>query len=370
MRVLIDYRAALRERTGVGEYVHELVRSLVESAPPSERITIFSSSWRDRLDPDVLDGVAIIDRSVPVRVLNAAWHRLRWPPAELLTGERFDVVQTAHPLPIPARHAAQVVTVHDLDFLDHPHRTRAEIRRDYAALAPAAVRAADHVLVNSPHTAREVATRLQVSEDRLTIAAPGAPAWPQRRAEPAAGYLLFLGTLEPRKNLSLLLDAYAALLAELPNAPRLVLAGTVPPEAHSLLTRASSAPLAGHVELRGYIRPEDRPGLYEGALALVMPSHTEGFGMPALEAMTVGVPVLAANRGALPDLVRDAGELFEPDPNALRELLRGLILDVNRRARLRHAGWKRAEQYSWAASARRVRQAWSHAVDRRGKRRG
>jgi len=92
--------------------------------------------------------------------------------------------------------------------------------------------------------------------------------------------------------------------------------------------------------------------------------------MPALEAMTVGVPVLAANRGALPDLVRDAGELFEPDPNALRELLRGLILDVNRRARLRHAGWKRAEQYSWAASARRVRQAWSHAVDRRGKRRG
>src|SRR4029079_12854145 len=95
---------------------------------------------------------------------------------------------SAHPLPIPARHAAQVVTVHDLDFLDHPERTRREIRRDYPALAPEAVRRADHVRVVSRHTAREVERRLGVAADRITICSPGAPPWSPRPEEPPNGY--------------------------------------------------------------------------------------------------------------------------------------------------------------------------------------
>ena len=370
MRILIDYRPALRQRTGVGEYVHELVLALLRSGPPGETITLFSSSWKDRLEAGAVEGAEIIDRRIPVRVLNLAWHRLRWPSAELLAGGPFDVVQSAHPLPIPARGAAQIVTVHDLDFLDHPERTRAEIRRDYPALAPSAVRAVDHVLVNSPHTAREVERRLSVNPERITIATPGAPPWAGRQDEPESGYLLFFGTLEPRKNLGLLLDAYASLVAAMPGAPRLVLAGGVPPEAAGLVARTMEPPLAGRVEVRGYIAPEDRQQLYAGALALIIPSHAEGFGIPALEAMTLGVPVVAANRGALPELVGDAGELFEPEASRLLDVLQRLLTDRDLRQRMRRAGWRRAREYSWAESARRAREAWSRAIDRRSRRRG
>lgn len=368
MRILIDYRPALRQRSGVGEYVHELVRALLRSAPPDETIVLFSSSWKDRLAAEVAPAAELVDRRIPVRILNAVWHRLKWPPVEMLARGPFDVVQSAHPLPIPSRKAAQVVTVHDLDFLDHPGRTRAEIRRDYPALAPAAIRDADHVLVNSPHTARDVAHRLGVTTDRITVATPGAPAWRRRENEPPGGYLLFFGTVEPRKNLGLLLDAYTTLVASAADVPRLLLAGGVPPEASPLLARVGEPPLAGRVEVRGYVAPDDRQQLYAGALALVVPSHTEGFGIPALEAMTIGVPVIAANRGALPELVGDAGELFEPDAPLLVEALRHVVSDRDLRRRMRDAGWQRAREYSWDESARRTRGAWTLAAERRHRR--
>jgi len=151
VRVLIDYRAALRERTGVGEYTHELVRALAAAgrmgtSTPID-VTIFSSSSKDRLtDSADLGGVHRVDRRIPVRLLNLAWHRLQWPPAEALAGSGFDVVHSLHPLLMPSRRAAQVVTIHDLNFLLHPERTRAEIRRDYPGLARAHALRADRVI--------------------------------------------------------------------------------------------------------------------------------------------------------------------------------------------------------------------------------
>ncbi|HET6956109.1 MAG TPA: hypothetical protein VFI56_05990, partial [Vicinamibacterales bacterium] len=112
MRVLIDYRPALRERSGSGEYTHQLAKALLTSRTGASRpraidVTLFSSSWKDRLTPvSELAGAAIVDRRVPVGLLNLAWHRLEWPPAEMLAGAPFDVVHSPHPLLTPARHAA------------------------------------------------------------------------------------------------------------------------------------------------------------------------------------------------------------------------------------------------------------------------
>lgn len=368
MRILIDYRAALRQRSGVGEYIHELARALVATAPAGEQLVLFSSSWKDRLAPDVLPGATTVDASVPVRMLNLAWHRLRWPPIETLCRGPFDVVQAGHPLAIPSRRAAQIVTVHDLAFLDHPERTSREIRRDYAELTPASVRAADHVLVNSRHTAADVERRLGVSADRITVCWPGAPAWAHRADEPDRGYVLFFGTLEPRKNVRTLLDAFGRLDARHLGV-RLVLAGGTPPEAAPLIARTQVAPLAGRVDVRGYIDPARRLAIYEGAIALVMPSHTEGFGIPALEAMTVGVPVIAANRGALPEVVGDAGLLFDPgDPGQLTAALTRVLDDRGLRDRLREAGWARAAGFNWRESAEKARSGWERAVERRRRR--
>jgi glycosyltransferase involved in cell wall biosynthesis len=370
VRILLDYRPALRERTGVGEYVHELARALAASPSPDETLRLFSSSWKDRLAPDVVPGALVVDRSIPVSVLNYAWHRWQWPPAELLAGTDLDVAHSAHPLLMPARRAARVVTVHDLDFLDHPERTAREIQRDYPALAARHARAADRVVVVSAHTAGEVTSRLGVDPERISVCSPGGPAWARRDREPPAGYLLFLGTLEPRKNVGALVEAYGRLLARMPDAPRLVLAGRATPAVAPLLERLAAAPFAGRVELPGYITPADREGLYRGALAFVLPSHTEGFGIPALEAMTCGVPVIAAARGALPEVVGRAGRLVDPgDPAGLAEAMEAVISGDGLRDQMREAGWAQAARYRWSATADRVRDAWRLACEARSARR-
>ena len=367
MRILLDYRPALRRRTGVGEYVHELTRALVATAPAAgESLTLFSASWRDRLSPDAVPGTSVIDRTIPVRVLNYAWHRLEWPPVERLVGADLDVVQAFHPLLIPSRTAARLVTLHDLDFLDHPERTTAEIRRDYPSLTAAHARRADGVIVNSATTARDVERRLGVPSTRITICSPGAPAWPARDREPEAGCVLFLGTLEPRKNVGVLIEAYERLCARRQDAPPLVLAGRPTEAAAPLLERIERGPLAGRVELPGYVDNATRQALYRRALIFVMPSLTEGFGIPALEAMTVGVPVVASNRGALPEVIGTAGRLFEPDdPVALAAALDDLLASASPRDRLREAGWQQARRFRWTDSAGRLRDAWTSAVAER-----
>jgi len=371
VRIFLDYRAALRARTGVGETVHETARALIATAPPGEELVLFSSSWKDRLDSAAVPGARTIDRRVPVRVLNAAWHRLGRPTIEQLTGEDFDIAHAMHPLKLPATRAAQVVTLHDLDFLDHPERTRAEIRRDYPALAAAHAKSADQVIAVSAHTASDARARFGLADDRVSICRPGAPAWPHRREEPADGCVLFLGSLEPRKNLGVLLDAYERLLATGTRLPRLVLAGRASDAAADIVARAQRPPLAGVVELPGYIEPDRRAALYARALVFVLPSHTEGFGMPALEAMTIGVPVIAANAGALPEAVGAAGALFAPgDAGQLAATLASICADTSRRDRMREAGWQHVAAFTWERTAQAVRDAWQCALEHRKARHG
>lgn len=370
MRILLDYRPALRRRTGVGAYMHEAAMALARTAVPGEHILLFSASWKDRLMPDVVPPLEVIDRRIPVRVLNYAWHRLGQPPIEVVARTPVDVVQAAHPLLIPARRAARVVTVHDLDFLDHPERTRAEIRRDYPVLAGAHARAADHVVVVSPHTAAAVEKRFGVPADRITICPPGAPAGPPRSAPPGAdGCILFIGTLEPRKNLGVLLDAYARLRQARAATPRLVLAGRHGASADALVARTLEAPLAGHVDLPGYVDDAEKRRLLERALVLILPSHDEGFGMPAIEALAAGVPVVASNRGALPATVGGAGALFEPDaPDELAHLLAAILDSPERQRLMAEQGLRQAAQFSWQQTADRLREAWRLAHEHRMRR--
>ena len=371
MRILVDYRPALRQRTGVGEYVHELVRAY--AAVHTGTVTLFTSSWRDRpaagLDAEL--GVPIVDRRVPVSVLNYLWHRLSWPPVEALAGAA-DVVHAAHPLCIPARHAAQVVTIHDLFFLDRPHLTRGEVRRDYSALAARHARAADAVITSSTYTRELIAARLGVGTDRIYVCPPGAPTWSSLGDgpnAPADGYFLFLGTLEPRKNLGLLLDVYERLARGPTRPPSLLVAGGSTPAAQEWLARIGRAPLDGLVHHAGYVADDLRETLYRGARALLMPSLDEGFGLPALEAMSAGVPVLASSRGALPEVVGDAGALIDPDDvDAWTSEVERVWRDPAWAHRLACAGLERARTFSWTRTVTRVHEAYLDAVRRRSAR--
>jgi glycosyltransferase involved in cell wall biosynthesis len=385
---LIDYRPALRERSGVGEYVFQIARALLagsteEAAQPGLDLTLFSSSWKDRVVPDpALQAAAIVDCRVPVGVLNLLWHRVGWPPAELLARRTFDVVHSPHPLLMPSRSAARVVTIHDLYFLKHPEQSRAEVRRDYAALARAHAGLADQIIVPSQFTASEVQTQLGVSGERITICPHGRPGWPPRTKAPAGGYILFMGTLEPRKNVEGLLDAYERLLAHrqaerAPTAsaaegggrdalPLLVLAGSAVEASTPWLERIGKPPLSGFVRHIGYVDPGRRRDLYEGARLVVQPSFEEGFGLPVLEAMTVGVPVVAARRGALPEVLGDAGLLVDPgDPDDIAAAMDRLIRNEEVAAACAERGKSRARRFDWAEAARGVHRAYERAIERR-----
>jgi glycosyltransferase involved in cell wall biosynthesis len=371
VRVLIDYRSALTSRTGVGEYTHKLVAALAgepqcANGRPSLELTIFSSSWKDRLHltPD-LENVQPIDRRLPVSVLNFAWHRLGWPSAELLTGRTFDVTHSLHPLMLPSRAAARIVTIHDLNFLTYPDRTHAEIRRDYPALARAHAHRADRVIVVSRYTADAVERELGVPSDRISICSPGAPDWTPRAKSPEDGYILFFGTLEARKNVGALLDAYEQLAGDR-SVPELVLAGRPTPDAHAWLERLERPPLRGRVRHVGYVDPSNRRALYDGARLLVQPSFDEGFGLPVLEAMTAGVPVVAANRGALPEVLGGAGVLVDTsDPPAFAEALQRIARDEALAALCVARGLQRAAQYRWSTTAARVQEAYRLALEHR-----
>jgi glycosyltransferase involved in cell wall biosynthesis len=300
-------------------------------------------------------------------VLNWAWHRLHWPPIELLAGQA-DIAQSLHPLMLPARQARQVVTVHDLDFLAHPERTSAEIRRDYPALVRDHVTAAALVVTNSHDTATAVRSVLGVESDRIVVCRPGLPQWlgdPVERVPPPDGYVLFVGTLEPRKNVGALLDAWEELIGERRPLPRLRIAGAARPGSEEWVARLSRPPLGEHVDYVGYVDANARRPLYEGARLLVLPSHHEGFGLPVLEAMALCIPVVASTAGALPEVTGDAALLVAADDRrGLAEALRSVLNSPSLAGDLGRRGLTRARLFSWTDAARTLRDAYARILSR------
>ena len=368
LRILVDYRPALRQRTGVGEYAHHLAAALARRQDDA-RVTLFSSSWKDRLAPDVVAGAAVIDARVPVSVLNFTWHRLSWPPVENF-GAHADVTWSLHPLRMPTLHAAQAVTVHDLYFLDHPEATTREVRRDYPSLAARHAASADAVIANSDYTRRLAASRLGIQADRITVCYPGAPPWRVREEPAAPGPILHVGTIEPRKNVKALIDGYLTLVAEAPVIPPpLMFAGRVAGPLAALAGAEERTLRPRGVKFLGYVSDDERLRLYREASMLVIASWDEGFGLPALEAMTIGLPVVAANRGSLPEVLGDAGLLVDPDaPRELAAAMRRLLEDPELRRQQAARGVARARDFSWDASATRLLGAFREALERRAAR--
>ena len=365
LRILLDYRPALRHRTGVGEYAHQMAAALSRQAGTHDEIVLFSSSWKDRLSPGVIPGAATVDARIPVSLLNLAWHRLEAPAVERLAGPA-DVAWSMHPLLMPAAKAAQVVTVYDLFFLDHPEATVREVRRDYVSLAAAHAQRAEAVITISEYTKAQIVSRFGVAADRVTVCFPGPPSVSPRSEPLAGGPILHVGTVEPRKNTGALVDAYVDLSRTRPSLPPLVFAGSIDPR-----ERRHDVPGIRYV---GYVSDEAKHVLYREASMLVVPSLDEGFGIPVLEAMTFGVPVVSAARGALPEVLGEAGMLVPAaTPEEFRQGLAQAIARLLDEADLRRSfaarGVARAREFSWDASAARARRALADAVARRKARR-
>jgi glycosyltransferase involved in cell wall biosynthesis len=258
-----------------------------------------------------------------------------------------------------------VVTIHDMSLALLPECSTWKMRLIVPRVLPRVARRARLVLVPSIATRDDVVRLLRVDPGRVRViphAAPRAFAEAPAASAPAGPpYFLFVGNLEPRKNLARGLRAFARVAPSLPGQ-RFLIAGQPGWKYDDVLEELRRPELAGRVEWRGYVAEEDLPALYRHATAFVYPSLYEGFGLPVIEAMACGTPVLTSRVSALPELAEGAAVLVDPtDETALAEAMHALATDAALRARLRTAGRARAARYSWEATADRTIEAYEEA---------
>jgi glycosyltransferase involved in cell wall biosynthesis len=286
------------------------------------------------------------------RPLRAAWGRLGHPAIEWWTGP-VDVVHGTNFVVPPARRAAMVVTVHDLTAVHFPELCTPDVRQ-YPDLLRRALDRGAWVHAVSRFVADEVVAELGAPPERVRAIPNGGPD-PGPPGDPAAGralaggerYVLTLATVEPRKDHPTLVEAFAALDGPLADV-RLVLAGPDGWGADALAEALARSPVADRVTRLGWVDDAARADLLAGASVLAYPSRYEGFGLPPLEAMAAGVPVVATAVGGVPEVVDDAAVLVPPgDAPALAGALRDVLLDGELADDLRRRGHDRVPAFDW-----------------------
>jgi glycosyltransferase involved in cell wall biosynthesis len=351
--------------TGVGRYVAGLARALSRIEGEHD-VVLFSSSWKERARVEAYArNFELVDRKIPVRVLNWAWHRLGWPPLDTLVGRELDITHSPHPLILPSRRSRTIITIHDLFFFRNPELTGAEIRRDYAPLVQKHTARADAIITVSEATAADVEKELQIPRDRLTVIHNGLDlnqTSPQpsvegeiaQKYELPERYLLFVGTIEPRKNLLMLLEAVKVLVDGNWDG-ELLLAGASGPKDHEFKNAVRHLDLRHRVRMLGYVPPTDLPTVYRKARGLVNPSVWEGFGLPPLEAMACGTPVIVSEVPAHREVAGDAAYFVDPkDPTSIARGIEQVWIDESLREKLIHEGSQRATQFTWDETARKT----------------
>jgi glycosyltransferase involved in cell wall biosynthesis len=368
-RVALDLRPSLTRPTGVGAYVLALAHRLPQVAPDFQ-FYLFSASLRDRYPERAWPGnVVLVDRRLPVNVLNFAWNRLEWPPLDRLVGAKLDLVHSPHPLLLPALQARHVVTVHDLFFLKHPEMTNAEIRRDYAQLVRDHVRRADGVICVSEHTASEARLLLDLPPGKIAVIPQGvdpvyrAPVSPEavdgvlRRHRLPRGGILYVGSEEKRKNLIGLVMAYLGLAGRRRGLPPLILVGPGPGWAQG------GAAVGPQIRATGYLETAEIRALMAASAMLVLPSLEEGFGLPVADAMAAGLPVVCSRGSALEEVADDAATLVNPlDTRSIADGIERLLDDTSVAEAQRRAGLERSRAFDWDITAAKTVELYRHIL--------
>ncbi len=339
----------------MGWYTHELIDAVARKAPDDD-ILVLPISWRTartlHLGPPHRPNVSVIRRVAPARPLWAMWDRVPFPPLEWLL--RCDVFHATNYVCPPSSKVPTVVTVHDVGFVHDPGSV-SPATRHMSRVLPGVLRRASVVIAVSQFTRQELATWLPEVADRIVVIPNGSHRRDVTPSEtglpPGPEYALMVGTLEPRKNVALALDAMR-ILRERGTNLRLVLAGGPSPrfDLDANLRRRGLGP--AEVVSTGYVDDARIAALLSGARLLVFPSLYEGFGMPIIEAMESGLPVVAARAGATPEIAGDAAVLVDPgDAEAFADAMQRVATDEALRARLMTAGRARAACFSWDTAA-------------------
>jgi len=353
LRVAFDATFLLSPRTGIGTFAWAVLDRMAAMA--DIEVTAYAVALRQR---DVIAAAVPARVRVPWRTevlsplhTRAAWKRSDLPPIEWVTGG-VDVVHSPNYVVPPTRRAAQVVSVHDLTFLHHPELATTDTRRYPPLLRRACARGA-FVHADSRFIADEIIDAFDWPADRVIVVPlaidPVAETPDGAGAVLAEGdrYLLAVGTVEPRKNLPRLIAAFDRVADDDPDL-RLVLAGAQGWGADAVSGAIVVARHSSRIVRLGWVADDERAALLRGAAALAYPSVYEGFGLPPLEAMSVGTPVVAGAAGALLETCGGAAELVDPhDVDAIEAGLRAVVFDDDHAEELVRRGRANVERFSW-----------------------
>ncbi len=357
---------------GIGRYVGALVRHLEAEAEAGGGAVrwLVARHPAERIAAAGLPPERTLALAWPGRLATRAWVELRRPrlPAQVVA--ELDLVHATSAAVPPARGRPLVVTVHDVAFRHFPEAYPASGRHFHERATRIAVAEAARVLVPSSSTARDLADLYGLEPERVTVTPLGADPPPERpdsgparrlleRLGVRGPFLLAVGTLEPRKNLPRLVAAFAEAAADLPEHHLVVvgptgwgkaLAGPLPAAPRADGARADGAP--ARVVLAGHVEDAVLQGLYAAADGLAYPSLYEGFGLPVLEAMARGLPVLTGDRSSLPEVAGGAALLVDPtDVPAIAKGMIELLSNHALRERLAADGRRRAAPFTWKATA-------------------
>jgi glycosyltransferase involved in cell wall biosynthesis len=355
--ITLDISAAVHRRAGLGRYAESLTRALVAADP--HRYALFYNRERG-IEP--LEGLEQLPTHT-VALGYKPWRMLVWMgqlarvPFNRLVPDATLFHATEHLL-MPLRGVPSVLTVHDLIFRHLPEHHKTLNRWYLNWTMPLYCRRADRIIAISHATQRDLIAAYDVPPEKITVIHEAAD--PRFRPQPPEAveavrtryglperYLLSVGTIEPRKNLTRLLEAFEALHAEgLTDA--LVVVGGRGWLYDDFFARLERSPAREAVLFPGYVPDADLPPIYAGAQALAFPSLYEGFGLPVLEAMACGAPVACSNTSSLPEVAGDAALLFDPhDVTAITQALHRLLSDDTLHADLQQRGLDRAATFSW-----------------------
>ena len=374
MRITLDLSPYIHHHAGLGRYAGELAHALETIAPQNEYIGLYHASHEMQLDGALKTvktfRVPLDAKPWRMSVLLAYYARLnmdRWLPAS-------DVFHaTDHLLP-PLKNARTVFTIHDLIFRFFPEYHLPLNRWFLDLMLPKFMQRADALIAVSENTKRDVVKWMDIPTEKISVIYEGvSPLFRvienrdelervRAKYNLPARYLLFFSTIEPRKNLITLLDAYAELLKHDATIPPLVVMGRKGWLYEKSLQHIGALGLSERVVLTNWVEGADVPVVINLADAFVFPSLYEGFGLTPLEAMACGTPVISSNASSLPEVIGDAGILVEPrDVGGFAQAMTRVLEHDALRQELRAKGIKQAARFTWERAAQETLRVYERA---------
>jgi alpha-1,3-rhamnosyl/mannosyltransferase len=361
-------------KTGVGHYTFELARALAGIAPQDELRFISQHRFRYPAPDEPAWPSNLQAAQAQIRRWERFWFAVGLP--RYLRRHQFALYHgTNYEVPLGWR-GVSVLTIHDLSLFRFPETHEKHLVWRARWRWPLMLRAAQMVITPTEYIRREVLEHLKVAEGKVAAIheAPRPEFKPtpfaetvetRRRLGVEDDFLLFVGTVEPRKNLQTLVRAYAELLRHTDLRPQLVIAGQKGWKVDEFLASVASSDIAARIHFTGYVTEQDLQALYSSCRVFVYPSLYEGFGLPPLEAMACGAPVAASRIGSHTEILGQAAHLFSPEDSAgLCRILARLLANQHERQAFSEAGQKHAAAFTWQKAATQTGEVYAEAHKR------